>query len=155
MKSKVLYAVKIERSKPQLSIFRPLAGSSHEQLIALATFRRLSSIVDVQMRDGRQLKMHHKSFRFGIHTFKAVGSIWSWRRDGLITNNLRLVDEESNGTIAILTEEFSWSGRKFGTITIFGNYRSSTIDAIVVTGLAKLGHQRLARKLLAAATSSR
>lgn len=44
-------------------------------------------------------------------------------------------------------KDSSWPREKLAIIVIFEEYSSSVIDAIIVTGLAKLGHQRLDREI--------
>lgn len=146
-KSTVLYSAQIQKSKPQISIFRPSDEMLCEELVALVTFHKLSSDIGIQMRDGRQLNMKRKHVLSKISRVENATFEWSWKGNDLISGNLRLIEDESN-TVAKLIEASSWSRRGLGYIAISGHFSSSIIDEIVVTGLAKLGYRLLGDKML-------
>jgi hypothetical protein len=60
--------------------------------------------------------------------------------------NLKLINE-SNRAIATFHQTSSWSGKMLGISTVFGIHRSPIVDAVIGTGLAKLGYQWLAQSI--------
>lgn len=146
-KRAVLYRAKIQPSKPELYILRPSAKMPCGEFVALATFRRFSSDVDIQICHGQHLKMRRKSLLASVHTFSVAGIGWGWRRDGLITSDLRLIQFENKRTIATFQKASSCSGKMLGIFAVFGTHQPPTIDAIIVTGLAKLGHQWVVQRM--------
>lgn len=149
-KRTVLYSVEVQPSKPQLYIFRPSATMPCDQLIAMATFRRFFSNIDIQMCNGEHLKLQRKNVLSSIHIFNVAGFVWGWRRDGVITGALKLINVASNRTIATFHQASSISGKTLGIFAVFGTYQAPVIDAIIVTGLAKLGHQWLVQSMICA-----
>jgi hypothetical protein len=61
--------------------------------------------------------------------------------------NLKLINEESNRAIATFQQTSSCPGKMLGVFTVFGTHRSPIVDAVIVTGLAKLGYQWLAQSI--------
>jgi hypothetical protein len=146
-KSAVLYRAEVQPCKPQLYIYRPLIEMHCDEILALATFHRFSSAITIQIYDGEHLNMCRKNLLSSTHTFRVAGLKWSWRRDGIMKGNLKLINEESNRTIATFHQTSSWSGKMLGIFTVFGTHRSPIVDVVIVTGLAKLGYQWLAQSI--------
>ncbi|EFZ03873.1 hypothetical protein X797_011137 [Metarhizium robertsii] len=146
-KSAVLYRAEVQLSKPQLYIYRPLTEMFCDEIVALATFRRFSSAINIQIYDGEHLDMRRKNLLSSTHTLRVEGRRWSWRRDGILKGNLRLINVTSNRTIATFHKKTSWSGKMLGIFTVFGTHQSPVLDAVIVTGLAKLGYQWLAQSM--------
>jgi hypothetical protein len=118
-----------------------------DQLIAIATFRRFLSHIDIQMGNHEHLELQRKNILSSIHIFKVAGFRWGWRRDGVITGDLKLINVASNQTIATFHQACSPSGKMLGMFAVFGTYQAPIIDVIIVTGLAKIGHHRLAQTM--------
>lgn len=146
-KSAVHYRAEVQPSKPQLYIYRPLTEMFCDEIIALATFRRFSSAINIQIYDGEHLNMRRKNLLSSTHTLRVAGRGWSWGRDGIMKGNLRLINVASNRTIATFHKKTSSSGKMLGIFAVFGTYQSQVLDAVIVTGLAKLGHQWLAQSM--------
>lgn len=153
-KSSVLYSAQIQKRQLQLSLFRPSERTPCEELIALVTFHRFSSRVDIRMSDGRQLNTHRRHLS-STHRLKTEKFRWSWRQERLTSRNFSLIDDEGSSIIAKLTQASSPSGRQLGNIITFENYKLSVIDVIVVTGLLALGYRWLDGKMSTSAVNSR
>ncbi|GIJ91179.1 hypothetical protein Asppvi_010144 [Aspergillus pseudoviridinutans] len=69
---------------------------------------------------------------------------WTWKRDGAMTSNLKLVDQRDQ-TLATF-DNASWSLKKLGTLTIWGEPPLHVLDAIIVSGLGRIEYQRRAQK---------
>jgi hypothetical protein len=150
-KSTVLYSVEVQPSMPQLYIFRPSTKMPCDQLIAIATFRRFFSNVDIQMGNDEHLKLQRKNVLSSIHIFNVAGFEWGWRRDGVITGDLKLINVASNQTIATFHQACSSSRKMLGIFVVFGTHQTQIIDAIIVTGLVKLGYPRLVQSVVCGA----
>jgi hypothetical protein len=121
-----------------------------DQLIAIATFRTFFSNIDIQMGNSEHLKLRPKNLLSSTHIFKVTGFEWGWRRDGVTTGDLKLINAASNQTIATFQQACPSSVKMLGIFALFGTYQAPTVDAIIVTGLAKLGHRRLAQSMASA-----
>lgn len=58
-----------------------------------------------------------------------------------MTSNIRLVDCLGGGVLARF-ENASFSTKKQGTLTVWGRPSWEVLDAIIITGLAKVEYQR-------------
>lgn len=146
-KSSVLYNAQVQKLHPKLSLFRPSVFAPYDELLAIATFHRFSGSVSVQMKDGQHLDMRRNSPLSTIHTFDILGLKWSWIGGRLSTQGLRLIDKANGRTIAIYCRDTPLLGKILGIIVIFGTYRSSIVDMIIASGLAKIGYKSIIHKL--------
>ena len=117
-KRAAIYVAKIQSKKTQISVFRQSEQLPFEELVAVVTFRRFSSKVDIRMRDGSQGSLYRKTVLSTTYKFETEGIEWNWKREGLISGNLRLIDMENNETIAKLTECACQSRRQLCNMAI-------------------------------------
>ena len=131
-----VYAGRLQRSKPQVLVSRVADQAIGAQAIGQASFHKLSSDIDVQL-NGQLANMHRKGGFSTAHEVSVAGLNWSWAKDGFMTNDLKLEDNNS-GRIIARFQRAKWSRKKLGTIQILGTHPPHILDAIVITGLAKM-----------------
>lgn len=147
-KHTVLYTVHRASSKPHLTIFRAPSASSGGFIIGQVSFHHFSSAIELD-GPGPPLAMRKTSKMSSNYEVHANGINWRWERDKALTSNIRLVDNFGGGVLARF-ENASFSVKKQGTLSIMGSPTWDMLDAIIITGLAKVEYQRRSNSVNAA-----
>ena len=143
-KHTVLYIAYRSSSAPHLTLCAATPGEK-ERLVGRVSFHHFKSKIDIdavaaplEMTKGRFLSSNVSVTGSGVH--------WKWERDGALTSNVKLIDEESGAELANF-ENASWSRSKQGTMTV-NNWTPGweVLDMIMLTGLAKVEYQRREQK---------
>ncbi|EED14862.1 hypothetical protein TSTA_043360 [Talaromyces stipitatus ATCC 10500] len=136
----VLYTVHRASSKPHLTIFRAPTPHAGGFIIGKVSPHTFSSAIDLDI-PGPPLVMQKPSKLTSNYEVYGNNINWRWERDGALTSNIRLVDRMGGGVLARF-ENATFSVTKQGTLTLSGTPMWDMLDAIIITGLAKIEHQK-------------
>ncbi|KAJ5370418.1 uncharacterized protein N7496_006510 [Penicillium cataractarum] len=139
-KRTVLYVVHRASSKPHLTIFRAPTPSSGGFIIGQVSFHHFSSAIELDVPQA-PLSMQKTSKMSSNYEIHGKDLSWRWERDRALTSNIRLVDNLGGGVLARF-ENASFSVKKQGTLTLLRTPTWEMLDAIIITGLAKIEYQR-------------
>ncbi|GIK03796.1 hypothetical protein Aspvir_007870 [Aspergillus viridinutans] len=137
-----LYNVYRSSSKPHMAISRPAPGIP-EQIIGYASFHHFKSEIEVSLT-AQDISMKICGFLSSSYNVILKDMQWTWKRDGAMTSNLRLVDQRDQSLATF--DNASWSIKKLGTLAIWGEPPLHVLDAIIVSGLGRIEYQRRGQK---------
>lgn len=141
-KQTILYTVHRASSKPHLTIFRAPTPYGRGFIIAQVSFHHFSSAINLDVpAPVPPLAMRKTSKLSSNYEVHGRDINWRWERDGAMTSNIRLVDCVGGGVLARF-ENASFSTKKQGTLIVWGRPSWEVLDAIIITGLAKVEYQR-------------
>ncbi|GJN72109.1 hypothetical protein PLIIFM63780_005554 [Purpureocillium lilacinum] len=147
-KSTVLYVCYRTSSKPHQTICRAATRDKPETMVGQVSFHHFKSDIDVHMplNPGAAMrKTGWTSSACEVTSPAQDGAVWTWKRDGAMTSNLKLVD--ARGTVLATFDNASWSLKKQGTITVHEWMPpAALLDVMIVTGMGRVEYQRRSQK---------
>ncbi|XWW96715.1 hypothetical protein V2A60_004694 [Cordyceps javanica] len=141
-KHTVLYRVYRTSSKPHLTVCRVAGPKNNEEMVGQVSFHHFKSDIDLNVPGHHALCMKKAGLLSSNFEVRGDGIEWEWRRDGALTSNLKL--KAADGSCLAKFDNASWSRSKQGTLEVMGVPPTGMLDAVVITGLAKIELQRRA-----------
>ncbi|UNI22499.1 hypothetical protein JDV02_008384 [Purpureocillium takamizusanense] len=148
-KSTVLYVCYRTSSKPHQTICRAATHDKPETMVGQVSFHHFKSDIDVRMPLNPGVAMRKTGWTSSAYEVTSPGAqegaAWTWKRDGAMTSNLKLVD--ARGAVLAAFDNASWSLKKQGTLTVQDWMPPpALLDVMIVTGLARVEYQRRSQK---------
>ncbi len=134
------YTATMAAKAPQVAIFcSPNSGSTaDESRVGQVTFPPCRSDIRVSLSNGKDVEMVKAGPLSSAYEIRSPGTMWTWEKDGALSNSLRLFVTKGRRNLANMEMASSVTGKKTGTLTILEDLPQHTVDAIVITGLARL-----------------
>lgn len=147
-KKTLLYRVDTAHSKPHITVSRAFERGSKSVIpIGTVTNHRWSSKMDVQI-SGCPLIIMESGFMSSRYPINLPQLKGEWSDKGPMSADL--VFQTSKGKRMALFEHSRWARNKEGKMHLEGGVSQAELDALIVTGVARIDEQRRSRKNAAA-----
>ncbi|OJD17662.1 hypothetical protein AJ78_02253 [Emergomyces pasteurianus Ep9510] len=128
------------------------AQFNNDHVVGTATFHTFSSKIDICLSTNHAITMKCPDLFTSSRRFESLTPLGTleWKREGLVSSNLKLVDE-SGRTVARYEKHWSLLSKQSDAITLLVPELDGFLDIVIITCMATIEYKRVEDEVVAEA----